>query len=292
MTASYVVRIQTNTSQQFRQKFKVNDTSENAGSRDYHRLDLNKLGFLDLNFTAPPEGTILTQNQTFFINASAGCVNGECGTIRATPRYNESSSADTLIPGSSGTPFSVEDQRVKSCDLGTGSCNLSWTVNATGDVESYHLLDVNASSSYSEVESNDTSDTRVQINTPIVFDLDFNVVDFGPVSPGDRNVSARRNDAGYNITVNEQSSTIDRLWIRFTGLDNASNSYTIPPSNMSYAFQKDISAAHKLSDSYQLAKSNVQPGTILSTFYWLDVPTGIAQASYTGTLFFKANSTG
>jgi len=297
MYAKYLVDIDLAESEFHSQYFLVNDTSNNTGSEDYHELDVNKLGDLNVVLDDPPNDTVVTQNKTFLMNATLSCENGECGEVSASSRYNESSSADTLISENSGSPLHTKSQNTKICgsDLKKGqSCQISWDVNATGNLESYHWLDVNASSSFNDVSNNNSEDHRVQINMAILINTSWTTTDFGLLDPNTNDQPAKgNNNLSYNITVPEESNLVDDLWIKATDLTSElrPKNYSIGAGNISYSFQNDSSTANNISNSYQSIKSDIDPGTILSTFFWIDVPTGIYKGGYNGTMYFKANST-
>ncbi|MFB6213090.1 MAG: hypothetical protein ABEJ07_00795 [Candidatus Nanohaloarchaea archaeon] len=296
MYAKYLVNISLSQSSSYFQQFKVNETLENAGSYDYHILDANRLGFLNLTLQEPPNDTVVVQNETFIQNVSVTCEKGECGTVTVSPRYNKSSSADTLIPGSSGNPFYTNSSNLQTCASSLTkdeTCFSTWFVNSTGTLESWHLLDGNASSSYSRVQQNDSEDHLVQINKALIFDLTWNTNRFGVLDPGSQNNSALgNNDLEYNLTVDEDSEPIDKLWIRSTALENQTSGYYINASNMSYSTTNDIATENFFSTSYELVMTDISPGTIINFFFWMDVPTGIKKGGYNGTYYFKVNSTG
>lgn len=296
MYAKYLVNISITNSQTYEQKFLVNDSSENSGSFDNHVLDANKLGFLNLTLEEPPNDTALTKNRFFQVNSTVTCEEGECGEVNVNPRYNESEKADTIIPRDSGKPFYTNTSRTKTCDSSLDkdqTCLTDWFVNASGELESWHLLDVNASSSFSGVEQNDTEDNLAQINTALIFDLEWDTTRFGVLEPGSLNNSAIDNDRKkHNLSVDERSQTIDKLWLRSTWLQAKNSDYNISAENMSYSLQNDISTENFLSTDYQIVEQSIDPGTVLNFFFWIDVPSGIAEGEYNGTLVFKANSTG
>lgn len=296
MYAKYLVNISLSSSQDYSQNFTVNDTSNNAGSFDRHILDANKLGWLNVTLFEPPNDTAVTQNETFRVNASVKCENGECGSVTVSPRYNESDATDTVIPESSGDPFFTNSSSSKTCssDLAKDeTCLVDWFVNSTGTLESWHLVDANASSSFSQVSNNDSSDHLVQINTALIISLGWDTVRFGVLDPGSDNRSAvGNNDLKHNLTVDEDSDPVDKLWIRATDLEAKTSDYNISAENMSYSLQNDISTENFLSNSFQLAKTDISPGSILNFFFWIDVPTGKAKGEYNGTMYFKVNSTG
>lgn len=296
MFSKFLVNISLDSSVQLDNIFQV-DVNSSSGTSDEHILNLTKLGYLDIGINDPPNDTTLTQNKTFPINTTVNCLDGECGEVDVSARYNQSSAADTLIPEGSGTPFHTNSSNYGNCgnDLKKGDqCTVSWDVNSTGDLESYHLLDANASSSFSEIPENDTEDRLVQINMAVLINLSWGQTDFGVLDPGAENKSASENDnLGYNITVPEESNAVDNLWLRATDLESRlrPENYSIGAENISYSLQNDTSTSSMFSNSYQVLESSISPGTVLNTFYWIDIPFGIYKGEYNGTMHFKANST-
>lgn len=295
--AKYNVQISPSTTRVYDQRFEVNDTSNNSGSFTEYDFRLVKIGDTTLAFNDPVNDTTVTQNKTFPVNATISCNNGDCGKITANTRYNESSTVDTLIPENSGTPFHTTSNNLKTCSsfLKTGeSCDVTWDVNATGDLQTYHEIDVNISSNFSEISSKNTEDRLLQINAAAIINLSWNKIDFGVIDPGTANTSAPGNDnLAYNISVPQSSNTVDNLWIRATNLTSQQWArYNIRPSNLSYSLTNDVSTETQISDTYSLMDTQLSPGTVLNTFYWLDVPESIYKGEYTGTIYFKANITG
>jgi hypothetical protein len=227
------------------------------------------------------------------MNATVSCQNGECSEVDVSPRYNESSSADSVISENSGTPFYTLNQNTKTCsgDLKKDqSCQVEWDVNATGELESYHWLDVNASSSFNDISDVESDDNRVQINMAILINTSWDTTDFGLLDPGEQDQPAEGNsNLSYNITVPQESNTVDNLWIRATDLTSQlqPDNYSIGAGNLSY----ELDEKENLSNSYQNARSDIGPGTVLNMLFWIDVPTGIYKGGYNGTMYFKANST-
>ncbi|MFB6208339.1 MAG: hypothetical protein ABEJ69_03240, partial [Candidatus Nanohaloarchaea archaeon] len=302
MWAKYLVNISETSSQEYNQYFEVNDTSDNAGSYDHHRLNITKYGFLAVTLKEPPNDTTLQQNVTFKMNATVTCSQGICGDVNLSARYNQSSTADTLIPEGAGTPFYTNRTNTNSCGTSMNAgetCFQTWEVNATGPLTSVHLLDANASSSLSQVPNNDSEDSRVTINQGILMSIYWDKVDFGVLDPGQENQSAVGNDAWkYNITIEENSLDVDELWVKAddlvaSGWNNPATGqpYTIVAGNVSYSHQNDISTETELRNSYQQMATTVSAGTNYSTFYWMDVPEGLKTANYTGKIYFKANAT-
>ena len=129
---------------------------------------------LNVTLITPLAGssTNVTQNTTFWVNASVRCMNGACGTVVGSVRYNRTTAnPDFLINYTdlNGIPFSNSTSQIPwSC--GTLSqnqlCTLNWTVNATGTIGVSYYLDVNFTSSLSQTPDNDTSNFQINISKP------------------------------------------------------------------------------------------------------------------------------
>lgn len=292
--AKYIVEVDLPASQSYDQRFLANDTTNTDAAEDQHILDLNRLGSLSIVLQEPPNGTVLTQNKTFQVNATIDCTGGECGEVTATARYNETSEADTLIPESSGEPFHTVGSNSQGCGelLSGDSCETIWDVNATGADGSYHLLDANLTSSYDEIAGGQTADTDVQIKQVVMLNLSWSTTDFGLLDPGARQEPAAGNDElKYNISVLENSNDAD-IWIKGSDLQSQDSDYVIGIENMNRSLENLQSSSEPIQKSYKLLKFSVSAGSVLNTFYWLDVPTGIYKGDYNGSISFKANLTG
>jgi hypothetical protein len=289
--ASYVINISHNRTVEHQQLFEAADYSEANSTEDYHRSRLLKYGIINPEIQEPPEGTVMTRDELFPVNATFRCVSGSCGELSATTRYNESGM--TAVPESSGEPFYAQ-QNPRECTGYLGfneTCELEWQLNATGDLETAHKLDVLGNSNLSEVNSAETENRTVEINSAVYIDITWQAVDFGVLEPGDEQRPAEGNDnLQYNVTVGEQSETPEALWIKSTGLEGPLD-YTIPPENITFAKQNDYSNSEPLSSSYQVLESNPQPGDLFQTFYWLNTPEGLYKGDYSGQLTVKANAT-
>lgn len=294
MYANYIIETDISSSEDYSPRFLVNDSSDLSGSEDFHQLDLNRLGELDLTLNEPPQNTVLTQNKTFQLNTTVKCIEGECGDVKVAPRYNESSVADTVIPEDQGEPFNTQGSNLARCQrlLSGESCYALFQVNATGSQGESYLLDANATSSYSEIEGNDTGDNQVQINQVAAINLSWSTVDFGTLDPDDENQSAAGNyDRSYNVSVLENSNAVD-LWIKGQDLNSVDTGYSIGIGNMSYAKVNSTDDMDPIGYGYDLIEDGVSYGSPLTMFYWLDVPTGIIKGDYQGSITIKANVTG
>lgn len=301
MYAKYLVNITDQESRFYDQEFRVNDTSENAGSFDFHRIDFKKLGLINLSISKPVDQTTLPKGITFVMNASINCIEGYCGEVNVTNRYNSSSVPDIIVPEDTGKPFYTTRKSPKrNCGVldDDAQCNVNWTINTTGDIRTSKLLDVNGSSNLTNVQDNSSENVEVSINQPVLVELDWNVLDFGVLDPGETNKSALGNDnLDYNISVKGGLDT-DNLWIRATDMltdgwrnPTTNEQYRIDANNLSFGLENDISGAEELTNKYSLVRQGVSSGTVLNTFYWINVPQGIKSTEYTGNLYFKANAT-
>jgi|GEM_PF-1450540 len=92
-------------------------------------------GYLTATLSEPNSSIIVSQYLFFNTTAIVSCVGGDCGNVTAVLNYSEG-----IIPQSSGTPFYTIDANPMfsenlSCltNLSVNeSCNVTWTVNATG----------------------------------------------------------------------------------------------------------------------------------------------------------------
>ncbi len=304
MKASYVINV-SGMSSDYNLTFQVSDASSNSGSRDSHNLSVKNLGVLNVSIIGPPNDTVLQSNKSFDISGRVQCLEGVCGGVNLSARYNDSgSSAETLIPRNSGTPFHTLGANtfplntLEDCSSYLGreeSCDVDISVNSTGRLDTEHLLDVNASSNITEVESNDSEDRLVTIRSIILMDLSWGTTQFEPAGPGSEEVPAMGNDDfKYNITITEQSNSADNLFARATPLTSEANpSYAIEPGNITLSLDQNPSEEDtRLSESFREIDvgRDLDPGSLIQTFFFLNVPPGIAAGDYNGTMMFKANN--
>ncbi len=294
--AEYILQIP-HIDQNKSQQFLVNDSNSSAGSRDFHRLKVNRLGKLNVTMHEPPNNTVYQVNRTFDVNATIECLEGKCGDVNATPRYNTTTSR-SVIPSTESSPFYITGSASSGCsNMSAGeTCRMLWGVNATGSEGSRYTIDVNASSSYSEIDEKNSSKSLVGLNSFILMGLDWETVDFGYIDPGEQDQRSKCTDysnCSYDVVIENYSVPVDNLWVKGTDLISQEDSdYSIGISNMTYGLTNDISYEKPVSNSYTKVASDLSPGTVLSTFYWLDVPTGIITGQYTGQITFKANKSG
>jgi hypothetical protein len=274
-----------------------NDTAGNYNSTRNRTVTLRP-PMLNVSLRTPPTPFTATANQAFTMNATATCRFGDCGTVNATARYNASSpEPDTAIPVGNGEPFytaAKENPLVCDAVLDRGErCNVTWAVNATGGAGSQWLIDVNFTAPLETVRWNATADTNIEISAfAIDIALQWDVIDFGALHVGETdNPAVNNSDGGYNITVTGQTTENVDLWTNMTSLTQEDGDDIIGASNMSVSTTDDPVTADSLTPPFSLLRSDVDPGTNVTTYYWLDTPLGIFADNYTGTLWVKANAT-
>jgi hypothetical protein len=240
--------------------------------------------------------TNVIQNSTFIVNATVFCRVGSCGFVNGTLLYNLTSSyPDTPINTSFGDkPFFVNETpalAMKACSNNplnaNDFCNLTWIVNATGNIDTAWKIGVYFNSSDPNVNPNSTSNaTVVIVSCTVDFSLTWSSIDFGTLLPNTFNNSAPGNlNNTYNITVNPGSCNLD-LYIRGTDLVNTTFNSIIKVGNISWSnISSNLNDGFfRLSETNSLIKSNVPEKTNVTTWYWLDVPPVYA-GKYNGTIY-------
>ena len=256
------------------------------------------VGYLEVELVLPntEELNNVIQNSTFLVNATVFCRDAPCGNVYGTLMYNLSSSyPDTPINTSYGDkPFFVNEipaLAMKACPnnpLNAGDfCNLTWIVNASGEINTDWKFGVYFNSSYSEVWPNVTKNATVSIvGCTIDFSLSWSSIDFGELLPNTYNNPAPGNSKNlYNITVNPGSCNLD-LYIRGTDLVNATFGSIIKVGNISWSnISSNIEDGFfSLSNVNSIIKLNVPEKTNITTWYWLNVPPVYAGV-YNGTIY-------
>jgi hypothetical protein len=174
------------------------------------------------------------------------------------------------------------------------SCQLNWTVNATGAIDSAYKVGVLFNSSYSTVTKNHTNNATITIiECTENMNIGWSSIYFGNLRPNTTSNSAPGNlNNIYNIT-NTGTCTL-KIWIKGTDIQNTSLPYPniIGVSNFTWSnTTNDYSSSYAMTESYDLLNSSLTP-TIknITTYYWLRVPPVYA-GNYTGTLYICENTT-
>lgn len=261
-------------------------------------------GNLNVTLDTPSQPANVLQNTTFDVNATVDCTGTlgteECGEVNGTVRYNASrATPDTPISTTDGdTPFHTTGNgnpiRCPNSPLFEGdSCQLNWSINATGTPGTTKLIDVNFTSNRSGVAANDTRDEEISIvSTLISLTMDFGSLNFGSHPPGSTGKAAPGNsNTDYTVTLDSDSSENADLWVNMTDL-TADTQYTIGASNVTWNdTENTYTGSTRMSNDPQRVRPSVSPGTSFDMFFWLDVPFGIAADFYNGTIEVKANAT-
>ena len=255
-------------------------------------------GLLTVELISPPNNSIVPQYRNFTIKANITCFNADCGTIYGYALYNSSSpNPDTNISTSKGdVPFYTFDPNPQTCTLLVNeSCVLEWKVNSTGELNSFYRIGVYAKNGIGNFSSNHT----IEIGKIVIVNLTWEVIDFGICDPKTYGNPAVLNDvSGYNITVDPNSNDIDGIYIKGDDLlpENVqgfgSIQYFIEVSNVTWnSEENDYTSSYtkRLSKAYELIESNVPSGSVITMFYWIDIPPGEYAQKYSGKLYILSN---
>lgn len=277
---------------------------------DYLALSNNysvPYGFMGVSLSCPISGSNnnINQNSTFRINATVNCSSDDpdatCGTVSGTARYNFSSiNPDANLNTTDGhKPFFTLSGNPQSCgSMSYGdSCNLSWLVNATGDIGSQWAVDVLFESSEAGVDENQTDDANVTITgCSIDVTLDFIAVLFSnetyqPYPNTYGNEAINNSLSFYNITVNPGSCILD-IYTKATDMASDSTGYSIGAANLTFSSTAyDYASSTRYSNAYQMLKSSVNPGTEFINWFWLDIPPILA-GTYNGSIYIASVNEG
>jgi len=269
-------------------RIKINSTVDNDVSllkEDYIQYYVGYPSYLEVNQTNPdpnPSSPLnVIQNQTFNVNATIVCKNGPCGEVNGTVRYNLTSSNPdvpvNITPGDK--PFYIKESpanAMKSCGTmySGDSCQLNWTINATGNVNSQWKIGVLFNSSYIDIQNNNTLNATVSIiSCTEDFILQWSSIKFGLLNPNTGPHEAPGNPNGdYNITVNSGSCNLD-FYISGTDLVNTTLNSNIGVGNVTWSnASNNYSSSYNLSTSPATVKLNVPKNTNVTTWYWINVP--------------------
>ena len=290
-------------------KVYANDTNNNWNASEIYSYTVTTVaGYLEVILHFPPLSYAISQNHTFWVNATVTCKQGNCGEVNGIIRYNSSSPLpDKPINTTQGAkPFYIVDSWNNSLNTGItnqiscGSlsqeqtCTLSWLVNATGATNSYWKIGVLFNSSLTEVQANHTANSTIYIIECMEsLSLAWTSIDFGqliPDTPASFNPAPGNANKLYNIT-NTGTCNL-KLWIKGTDLQNATLNSVIKVGNLTwsnYSSVYDPSYIYSLDYSYTLLSSSLlAPNSNLTTYYWLAVPP-VYPGKYEGTITICGN---
>jgi hypothetical protein len=251
-------------------------------------------GRLETDLVSPPTPTSILQNNTFLVNATVYCRDSDCGNVYGTVMYNLSTAyPDTTVNTTQGNkPFYIQENpalALKGCPsnplVKNEFCNITWTVNASGAINTDWKIGAFFNSSFNNVLTNTTPNATVSI---VPCTIDFSIwsnINFGVLNPSTNNQSAVGNPTYlYNITTNAGSCNND-FYINGTDLQNVTYSSRILVGNVSWSnISSDINSGFfSLSSSKVSVKLNIPQKTNITTWYWINVPPVYA-GIYNGTV--------
>jgi len=274
-------------------KIYANDSAGNENVTGGMTFTVNP-GWLEVNLSLPPDPYNVIQNDTFTINATVYCRGGNCGDVNGTVRYNLTSlNPETPINVTQGEkPFYINETpalAMKSCPANPLTpnefCNITWVVNATGDINTDWKIGVLFNSSYTDIQENHTINVTVSIFTCSVdFSIDWSSIKFGLLNPSTGPWEAPGNSNKlYNITLNSGSCNTD-LYINGTDLTNTTYNSQIGVDNVTWSNTSEVAGEFNLSSTVDVIKLNVPQNTNVTTWYWINVP-AVYAGYYNGTIF-------
>ena len=227
------------------------------------------------------------------MNSTVVCRDGPCGEVFGTVMYNLSSEfPDTPVNETEGdVPLFIQESpanAIKSCGemLSGDQCQLNWTINATGGIDTGWEVGVLFNSSYSDILDNFTDNVTVSIlNCTIDFTVQWGSVNFGSLSPNTGPWEAVGNSGNeYNITVNPGSCNLD-FYINGTNLTNTTLGYQIWAENVKWSnTSNSFAESYNLTTTSSVLKLDVPKLINVTTWYWINVPPVYA-GYYNGTVF-------
>ena len=251
--------------------------------------------WIEVDFEVPDPDTTnnVIRNKTFEVNATVFCRGiGVCGNVEGTLLYNATSNdPDTQLNTTQGdVPFFVNEtpsEALKSCItnplIPDEFCNVTWTVNATGNESSNWKIGVLFNTTQIGIDDNQTNTSMSITGCSVDFTVNWNDLDFGNVNPNSVNNSALGNSENeYNVTSNEGSCDTD-FYINSTDLRNVTfgnvSSRNLTWSNVSSNPEDGFYELTQNSEPFGIEVSENENATL---YFWLNSPptfAGIYNAS-------------
>ncbi|MBN2102326.1 MAG: hypothetical protein JW716_05650, partial [Candidatus Aenigmarchaeota archaeon] len=291
-----------------------NATSSNQANTTINISEATTNAWLSVTLETPPTilgdgnatediGYLVGKDRYFIVNATAICHDDNCGIVNAALRYNYTSAdPDTNIPVSYSTmhPFFTDDgTNPRTCSsnlLINENCTVSFRVNASGSLNSLWKIDVQFTSS--ATAPNATDNASIQIGRVLVMDITFDSIDFGSLDPNTTGNVAPGNALGsYVISVDNNSNDISGgIWKMGTDLANASLPNVIGVTNMTMCTVDNYAgcnSGNRVNITYSILQNQnyVNSGTNVTSYFWIDIPSGIYAGEYAGTIYIKSNTT-
>ncbi len=261
--------------------------------------------YLEVLLVTPSGPTTIQMNTTFTVNATVFCMGiGGCSGVNGTLMHNTTmTETDEPVNNSAGSrPFyhlnaSNPIQCLYGAMMNSGDyCNVSWIVNATGDLADY-MIGVKFNSSDQTIKVNYTTNQTITITgeaEQIAIWSPANI-SFGNVNPNtlaSSNPAVNNANKLYNIT--NRGTVAMQIWIKGTDLYNETFRKNITVANMTWTnVSSTYSSANCKNMSYEYQSVNRSlpiNNANVTTYYWLSVPP-IYAGRYNGTIWICGNKT-
>ena len=282
-------------------------------------------GAFEVLLVVPPElsTTQIAQYRNLTVNATVKCINGACGTVNGTLQYSNATIGPNTMAVGSGTPFYVNDggPNPKTCGVMSqnSECNLTWVINATGDIDTVWNITVLFEGTTST--DNRTRNATVEIKYLLILTVTPDAISTWhdvPVDPADNYLAATnwiepgttgtRASSAVTVSLSDNSSNANGgIWILGENMTSIqASSYEIPIYNVSRclgnlaAYPTPNSAAaclstpaNELGESYKQVIASLDSGQSQEFVLFLDVPYGVSSqvGGYSGTVWVKVNGT-
>ena len=168
-----------------------------------------------------------TQNQFFNVTTEVCCLNSNCGELNVSSSFNESIIISTT---NATTPFYTIDQNPRNITLNQNECaNVTWRVNATGNVGANYTFFVYANKTANMSISNITGNWNVTIlnlteyTSPIISNIS---VTFNYPSPS-TNYNTSNSSFAINTSISGDSINKIKFNINSTNFSLIDNSLLI-----------------------------------------------------------------
>jgi hypothetical protein len=248
--------------------------------------------YISIELVTPVDPTHVIQNTTFAVNSTVTCIGGFCGNISSRLRYNNSAAnPDTDVSTTPATPFHIvqSGSNPENCTQNPLDadewCNVTWTVNATGDIGDVYKLGTLFESNESWVSDNHTTNSSVKIVSCLVdITLQWNRIVFTEQWPGGVAIAEGNDAMLYNTTI-EPATTCDvSLFIKSTNFTHNESNYQISKQNVTFNnVSNDYATSYNMTGNWDVLRTPISPNNNQTTYFWLNVPAK-PHGAYTGNL--------
>ncbi|MBU0953754.1 MAG: LamG domain-containing protein [Nanoarchaeota archaeon] len=273
----------------------ANTTDWNESSQDKSEVrEFTIAPAMNVNLTFPQiDPVTVVLNTTFRVNATILCGGGDCDAVTGALRYNNSISLpDTNISTTfADIPFHTAESNPQLCGLNPlpelVQCNLTWLVNATGDVGSNYEIGAMLNSNLSDVPDNFTENITVNIVSCILStSLGFSTIEFDNTSVGTITNATGNNQTLYNLTIEDTTTCDTNILINATNVVHTTIAdYVITPANITFNnVSNDLATGTNLSLVSTIVNTSVAVGYNQTMYFWFTTPLGMLAGEYEGTV--------